>query len=86
MTDSLDVEGDREAFLWGGEVDERGAECALERGVGVLEWSGETRDAVEELLVLMKGDEGRALAPEEIDVAGDAGGCVFVDEVEFEAE
>ena len=72
--DGLDVEADGEALLRGGYVEEGGADDAVENGVGVVERFGAADEAVEELLVLMEGDEVRALAEEEVNVAGEAGG------------
>lgn len=86
VAEGLEVEGDDEAFLRAGEVDERWAEGALEQGVGMIERSCEARDAVEELLVLVEGDEDGAFAPEDVDIAGDAGGGVLGDQVELKAE
>lgn len=82
----FDVEGDGEAFLRAGEVEQGRADDAVEHGVGVVERGGAAAEAVEELLVLVKGSEERALAEEEIDVAGEAGGGLVWREVEIEVE
>lgn len=52
----------------------------------MVERSGEARDAVQQLLVLVKRDEDGALAPQEIDVAAETGGTVFGNEIEIVAE
>lgn len=85
MGEGFEVEADGEAFLRSGEVDERGTERAFHDRVRVMERRGEASHAVEELLVLMEGDEGGAVAPEEVDIASDAGRRVLGDEIEFKA-
>ena len=70
--DGFDVEGEGEALLGAGEVEEGGADDGFEHGVGVVEGADATGEAVEEELVLVEGGEDGAVAPEEVDVAGEA--------------
>src|ERR1700733_12348789 len=72
--EGLDVEGDGEALLRAGKVEERGADDAVEHGVRVVELGGAANEAVEKLLVVMDGREARALAEAEGETAGDSGG------------
>ena len=90
--EGFDVEGDFEALLWAGEVEECGADDAVEHGVRVIEGGGAADEAVEELLVVVDGGKAGALAEEEVDVAGESRGEVVCEglvseiEVEIEAE
>jgi hypothetical protein len=81
-----DVEGDGEAFEGTVEIEDGGAEDALESGFGMLEALGAAGDAVEAILLLVGGGEDGTLAPEEVDVAGEAVEGVFGGEHELEAE
>ena len=86
VAEGFDVEADGEAFLGAGEIDESGADDAVDHGVGVIERGGEAGEAVEDLLLPVEGGEDGALAPEEVDVTGEAIGGFFGEEVEVEAE
>jgi hypothetical protein len=81
-----DVEGDGEAFEGAVEVEDGGTEDALEGGFGMLEALSSAGDAVEAILLLMGGGEDGALAPEEVDIAGEAVEGVFGGEHELETE
>ena len=69
-----DVERRREAFERSAEVDHGGAKDALQHGFDVGQLSGAACYAVEAFLLLVGGGEDGALAPEEIDVAGEGEG------------
>ena len=86
--EGFDVEADGEALLGAGEVDEGGADDAVEGGVGVVEGFGAAGEAAEELLGVVEGGEEGAVAPEDVDVAGEAGGILvgFGGEIEVEVE
>ena len=88
--EGLDVEGDGESFLGTGEVDERGADDAVEHGVGLVEALGAAHEAMDELTILMGRREEGAVAEEEIDVAGESGegggGAEAWVEIEIERE
>ena len=86
VAEGFDVEADGEAFLRAGEIDEGRADDAVDHGVGVIERGGEASEAIEDLFVPVDGGEDGALAPEEVDVTGEAVGGFFGDEVEVEAE
>ncbi len=70
----FDVEADGEALLGAGEVDQGGTDDAVEGGVGVVEGFGAAGEAAEELLGVVEGGEEGAVAPKDVDVAGEAGG------------
>ncbi len=82
----FDVEGEGEAFVDAGKVDEGRTEDALEGGLGKVESGGSTDEAVGELALEMDGGEEGAVAGEEVDVAPEAMGVVGGGKVEFEAE
>lgn len=86
MTQRFDVQADGEALVRNGDVDKCGAQDAVEDGIGVIERSGLTREPVEKLLVLVERGKRRALAPENVDVAAEAGRGVLGNLVELEAE
>jgi hypothetical protein len=86
VAECLDVEGDGEALLWAGEVEERGADDAVEHGVRVIERGGAANEAVEKLLVMMHRDKAGAVAEEDVDVAGESGGEWFVGGIDVEVE
>lgn len=84
--ESFDVEADGEALLRAGKVDQRRADHTVEHGVGMVEGRGAANQAMQELLVVMKGEEERTVPEKKIDVAGEAGGGVVGSEVEIEVE
>ena len=53
MAESLDVEADREALLRAGEVNQRGADDAIQHGVGLMQEGGVTTETMEHLLLLV---------------------------------
>lgn len=89
VAEGLDVEAEGEALLRAGEIDQRGAEDAVEHGEWMVERSDVAREPVQELFVLVERGEDGAFAPEDVDVADEAVagvvGSVFED-VEVEAE
>jgi len=84
--EGFDVEAEGVAFLRAVEIDERGAQDAVERGGGVVERGGVAGEAAEELLLLGERGEEVTLTPDEVDVAGEAGGGGGGVDVEIEAE
>ncbi len=82
----LQVQGSGEAFLRACEVEERGAQDGFEGGVGVVERGGEAGEPLQALLLLVERDEDRALAPKEVDVAGEAVGSLLGSQIEVELE
>ena len=65
----LDIEGEGEAFLGAGKVEERRTDHALEHDEGVVQRLGAAGEPVNEVLVLVEGGEYGAVAPKEVDVA-----------------
>ncbi len=71
-TERLEVKADGEALLRTGEVHEGRADDAVEHDVGVVQRCCAAGEAVQHLLGLVERGEDGALAPEQIDVAGEA--------------
>jgi hypothetical protein len=88
--EGFDVEGDGEALLWAGEIEEGGADDAVEHGVGMVEGRCSADEAVQKLLLMVYRDEAGAVAQEEVDVAGESVGELscegLVSEIEVEVE
>lgn len=84
--DRFDVEGQGETFRGTVQVEERGSNDAIDEGEGVIEGRDAAGETVDEVLVLVEGGEDRAIAPEQVDIAGEAGGDIGGDKVQMEAE
>ena len=72
VSQSLDIEAYREAFLRAGQVDHCRTDDAVEHGEGMMERLGVASEAAQELLLKVKRGEERTFAAEEIDVAAEA--------------
>lgn len=82
----LDVEGEGEALLRGGEIEQGGANDALGGGKGEIERGKAAFEALQQMLVLMEGGEEGAVAAEQVQIGEGRVGGLFGIEQESQAE
>src|SRR5579871_1223594 len=86
MTQRLNVQADCEAFVRSSNVDERGAQHTVEHRVRMVKRRSLTREPVQQLFMLVERGEGRALTPQNIDIAGEPLRGVFRNLVKLETK
>ncbi len=86
VAERLDVQADGEALMRSGDVNHRWPQDAVEHRIRVVERSCLAREPMEKLLVLVERGEGRSLAPQNVDVAGETCRSVLRNLVKLEAE
>jgi hypothetical protein len=84
--DRLEIERDAEAFLGCGEVEEGGADDALDGGEGVVEGREAALETAKEVPLLMERGEEGAVAAKEVEIGEEGGGGFGGLEGEVEAQ
>ena len=86
MSESFDVEAQREALLRASKIDKRRPEHAVEHGVGLVDRLSPASKSMEQLLLLVEGTEDGALSPQNIDVAREAIRGLLDEDIQIQAK